>query len=241
MAIIEFKNVYKSFSEKDVLRDFNIAIEEGQFITVLGTSGSGKTTIMKMINGLVSPDKGQVYVHGKDISGEDLIQLRRKIGFAIQGNALFPHLTVYENIAYVPRLLKWNKEKIDQVVKSTLELVNLDIEVINRYPEELSGGQQQRVNIARAYSASPDILLMDEPFGAVDSITRVQLQNDLKEIHKRFKSTIVFITHDISEAMKLGTKVLILDNGQIQQFATPKEIQANPANDFVKLLIASDM
>lgn len=236
--IIEFKNINKSFDHNRIFQNFNLEIEQGEFLTVLGTSGSGKTTLLKMINGLIEPDSGDILYVGKNIKDEDLISLRRKIGYAIQGNILFPHLTVAQNIAYVPNLLKYPPEEIEKIIDNQLKMVNLPNDLKHRFPNELSGGQQQRVGIARAYAANPDVLLMDEPFGAVDSITRYQLQADLKRIHQQNKSTIIFITHDISEALKLGTKVLILDKGLLQQYASPKEIITNPANSFVEKLIA---
>lgn len=237
--MIEYIDISKKYKEKLVLEDFNLKIKDGEFITILGRSGTGKTTVVKMINGLVKPDKGSVLIDGKNIENENLIALRRKIGYSIQGNILFPHMSVFENIAYVLRLENRNEEEIKKVVKEKLEMVQLPLDIQNRYPDELSGGQQQRVGIARALAASPKIVIMDEPFGAVDVITRDQLQHELKELHKKTKITVVFITHDVIEALKLGDRVLILDQGKIQQLGTPKEIVNNPANDFVKKLINS--
>ncbi|KXT78330.1 L-proline glycine betaine ABC transport system permease protein ProV [Streptococcus sp. DD11] len=190
-----------------------------------------------MVNGLVKPDQGQVLVKGQDIEGQDLIQLRRQIGYAIQGNVLFPHMTVAENIAYVLRLQGQKEEQIAAIVEQKLAMLDLEADLKDRYPAELSGGQAQRVGIARSLGANPSILLMDEPFGAVDAITRYQLQRELKKLYQTNQMTVVFITHDITEALKLGSKVLVLDNGQIQQFASPMEIQQQPANDFVRDLL----
>ena len=235
--LIEYKNICKSYSGTPVLQGFNLEINEGDFLCVVGTSGSGKTTMMKMINGLLTPDKGELLISGKNIKDEDIISLRRKIGYAIQGNGLFPHMTAAENIGYVPKLEGADDKTIEGIVDKMLKLVGLFADVKEKYPDELSGGQQQRVGLARAYANSPLILLMDEPFGAVDSITRYQLQKDLKEIHKATNCTIVFITHDIQEAFKLGTHILVMDEGKIQQYGTTDEVWNNPANDFVKKLI----
>ena len=235
--IIEYKNIGKSYNGKWIVRDFNLSINEGDFICIVGTSGSGKTTLLKMINGLIQPDEGEVMISGKNILNEDIISLRRKIGYAIQGNGLFPHMTVSENIGYVPRLEKKEEKTINEIIDKMLSLVGLPLDIKEKYPDELSGGQQQRVGIARAYANFPLILLMDEPFGAVDSITRYQLQKDLKEIHKLTNCTIIFITHDIYEAFKMGTHILVMDEGKTQQFGTTEEVWNNPSNEFVKKLI----
>lgn len=235
--IIEYKNIGKSYNGKWIVRNFNLSINEGDFICIVGTSGSGKTTLLKMINGLIKPDEGEVMISGKNILSEDIISLRRKIGYAIQGNGLFPHMTVSENIGYVPRLEKKEEKTINEIIDKMLSLVGLSLDIKEKYPDELSGGQQQRVGIARAYANFPRILLMDEPFGAVDSITRYQLQKDLKEIHKLTNCTIIFITHDIYEAFKMGTHILVMDKGEIQQFGTTEEVWNNPSNVFVKKLI----
>lgn len=238
-TIIELKDIKKAYDQTTVLNHFNLSIEQGEFITIIGTSGSGKTTILKMMNGLIQPTSGLVKVHGKNIQEQDLIQLRRHMGYVIQGSVLFPHLTVKQNIAYVLQLEKKTKN-IDQVVDQWLETVQLDASFKDKYPHTLSGGQQQRVGIARALANQPDILLMDEPFGAVDEITRRQLQDELLKIYQQKKITILFVTHDIQEALKLGTKVLIMDQGQIQQFDTPENIIKYPANDFVKKLVSKN-
>ncbi len=237
MGEIVYENVSKSYNEKTIIKNFNLNIHKGEFLTIIGASGCGKTTLMKMINGLVLPDKGKILVNGKDISQVDIIELRRGIGYAIQGNVLFPHMNVYENISYVPKLLKLDRSEIDDIVDNMLELVNLPADAKKKYPNELSGGQKQRVGIARALAANHKIILMDEPFGALDAITRNQIQKELKEIHKKIGATIVFITHDISEAIKLGTRVLVLENGEIQQISTPEEIISSPQTDYVKSLI----
>ena len=235
--MITFSHIHKNYNGKEIIADFNLTIESGTFLTIIGTSGSGKTTVLKMINGLVLPDKGEIYIDGKNILEEDLIALRRNIGYVIQGNILFAHLTVAENIAYVLRLKNYSKTDITHIVTEKLQQVNLDPELANRFPHQLSGGQQQRVGIARALAASPSIILMDEPFGALDSITRKQLQRELKVLHQLSGATIVFVTHDIAEALTLGTKVLVLDKGIIQQYDTPEMIKSNPANEFVRALV----
>ena len=191
-----------------------------------------------MINGLIQPTGGEILVEGENIRNKDMIALRRGIGYAIQGSVLFPNMTVEQNISYVPRLLnKKNREKTAQAVEHWMKIIGLDPSMKERYPSELSGGQQQRVGIARALAASPDILLMDEPFGAVDAITREQLQNELKGIHQKTGITILFVTHDIEEALKLGTKVLVMDHGEIEQYGTPRELILSPATAFVKKLV----
>lgn len=235
--VVELKNIYKKYGNKVILENFNLTLNKGEFLCVVGSSGSGKTTIMRMINGLIIPDRGEVLINGKNIKDENILSLRRKIGYAIQGNALFPHMTIYENIGYVPKLENKGKEEINNIVDNMLNLVDLPYDIKNKYPHELSGGQQQRVGIARAYANKPNILLMDEPFGAVDSITRHNLQKDLKKIHGKNNCTIVFITHDISEALKLSTHILVLNEGKIEQYGTSEEIKNNPKTDFVKNLI----
>lgn len=236
---IEFKDIKKVYGDTTVVNRFSLTIAKGEFITMIGSSGCGKTTILKMINGLVIPDEGTVLVGGKDIRHEDLITLRRNIGYAIQGSVLFPHMTVEENISYVPNLLnKKDKQKTKKAVQKWMDIVGLDKEMLNRYPSELSGGQQQRVGIARALAASPDILLMDEPFGAVDEITRVQLQEEIQRIYKQTNITVVFVTHDIAEAVKLGTKMIVMDQGTIHQYDEPANILENPLTPFVSMLVA---
>lgn len=235
--IIEYKNIGKAYDGKWVLRNFNLSIHKGDFICIVGTSGSGKTTLLKMINGLLKPDEGELFISGRNILHEDIISLRRKIGYAIQGNGLFPHMTVAENIGYVPRLEKTDEKKIKETIDQMLKLVGLPLDIKEKYPDELSGGQQQRVGIARAYANAPEILLMDEPFGAVDSITRYQLQHDLKEIHQQTQCTIIFITHDMHEAFKMATHILVMDKGEVQQYGTGEEVWNHPSNAFVQKLI----
>lgn len=235
---IEFKHVKKVYGEKVIIDDFNLKITPGEFLTVVGSSGCGKTTILKMINGLIIPDEGQVLVHDQCTQAVDLIELRRGIGYAIQGSVLFPHMTVAQNIAYVPNLLNKNdKKRTYEALSKWMKIVGLDEELIHRYPSELSGGQQQRVGIARALAASPDILLMDEPFGAVDEITRSTLQDEILRIHYQENITIIFVTHDINEALKLGSRVMVMDQGKVVQLASPREILEHPKTEFVRRLV----
>ncbi|ERK31206.1 ATP-binding cassette domain-containing protein [Clostridium intestinale] len=241
-VIISFKDVSKSYDKNLILHNFNLQIEKGDFLTIIGTSGSGKTTALKLINGLLKADTGDVCIEDKNITSVDIISLRRNIGYVIQGVGLFPHMTVRKNIAYVSNLSrKKDKSKIDTTVNNLIKIVGMDKELLDRYPNELSGGQKQRIGIARALAASPKILLMDEPFGAVDEITRKSLQEEILRIHKELGVTIIFITHDIKEALKLGSKVLIMDKGEIIQLGTPDEIKSNPKNSFVKELISSEL
>lgn len=237
-TMIRFENIRKQYGEKEVVHNFNLSVERGEFVTIIGSSGSGKTTVLKMVNGLIQPTAGDIFVEGENIRDKNLIKLRRNIGYAIQGSVLFPHMTVEQNISYVPGLLnKKNRKKTKAAVGKWMDIVGLEEEMMERYPQELSGGQQQRVGIARALAASPDILLMDEPFGAVDEITRGQLQNEMKRIYEQTQITVLFVTHDIKEALKLGTKVLVMDQGTIQQYASPEEVADNPATEFVKRLV----
>lgn len=235
---IEFKNIKKAYDGNVVINSLNLTIDEGEFITIIGSSGCGKTTMLKMVNGLITPNEGDIFVNGENIKDKNLTELRRNIGYAIQGSVLFPHMTVEKNIAYVPNLLnKKDKAKTKSAVSKWMKIVGLSEDIKNRYPNELSGGQQQRVGIARALAASPSILLMDEPFGAVDEITRAQLQDEIKRIHKETKITVLFVTHDISEALKLGTKMIVMNGGCIEQYDTPSEILKHPATEFVKKLV----
>ncbi len=238
-SMIEFRNVKKAYGDKTVLKDLSFCVEKGAFVTIIGSSGSGKTTALKMVNGLLRPDFGDIFISGENIRGKNQTQLRRNIGYAIQGSVLFPHMTVEQNISYVPNLLnKRNKQKTRDAVDKWMRIVGLEEDMKQRYPAELSGGQQQRVGIARALAASPDILLMDEPFGAVDELTRAQLQTELQRIYRQTGVTVLFVTHDIAEALKLGTKVLVMDRGEIQQYGRPAELLNRPATEFVRQLTA---
>lgn len=228
--MIRFEGVGKRFGDKPVLQGIDLHIEAGSFTTVIGGSGSGKTTLLRMINGLLTPDAGRVRVRGQDVAEADLVQLRRGIGYVIQEAGLFPHLRVADNIAYVPRLLGWPAEQIEQRMRELLALVRLDAGLLPNYPHQLSGGQRQRVGIARALAARPDLILMDEPFGAVDEITRQALQAEIQNIWQQSGATIVFITHDIDEALHLGSHLVVLHQGRIAAHDTPQNLIANPPN-----------
>jgi osmoprotectant transport system ATP-binding protein len=236
---IEYRDVSKSYGEKSVLEHLDLKVPKGEFVTMIGSSGSGKTTALKMVNRLIEPTSGTVLVDGHNVRDTDPIQLRRNIGYAIQGSVLFPNMTVEDNISYVPNLLnKHDHERTRKAVRTWMDIVGLSKDLLERYPSELSGGQQQRVGIARALAASPDILLMDEPFGAVDEITRGQLQVEISRIHRETGITVMFVTHDIGEALRLGTHVLVLDEGKVQQYGAPEEILARPATAFVEQLVS---
>ena len=238
MEMIRLEHVTKSFGRYKALDDVSIVVEEGEFLTVIGRSGCGKTTMLRVINGLQKPDSGKVYAAGEDVGEADLIRLRRKIGYVIQKKGLFPHMTVEKNIIYVP-VISGQKDKRQnrKLAEELIGLVGLEREMLDRYPEELSGGQQQRVGIARALASRPKLLLMDEPFGGLDEITKRAMQNDLLALQKKLGMTVVFITHDIREAMKLGDRVLVMEQGKIAQCDTPENVKKNPADEFVKELI----
>jgi osmoprotectant transport system ATP-binding protein len=239
---IEFRNVSKQYANASqyAVSEVSISIDEGSFVTILGTSGSGKTTFLKMVNRIYEPTFGEILFFGQPIKNLQLEEYRRKIGYVIQQVGLFPHMTVEENIETIPKILKWDKEKIAKRVDELLELVCLSPqEFKKRYPRQLSGGQQQRVGLARAMAADPDIMLMDEPFGAIDAITRQNMQDELINIQRKLNKTILFVTHDVNEAFKLGDKAVIMHEGEIQQFATPYEIISKPANDYVTRLIST--
>lgn len=238
-AAVAFEHVSKRFGDAIAVDDVNLAIAEGMFVTIIGSSGCGKTTLLKMVNALVMPDEGEVLVHGRATSNADPIGLRRNIGYAIQGSVLFPHLTVEQNIAYVPTLLNsGDEDRTEAAVKKWMDIIGLPRDIMDRYPAELSGGQAQRVGIARALAASPDILLADEPFSAVDAITRASLQDEIKRIHEQTGITVLFVTHDIDEALDLGDRVLVMEAGRAVQFAPPEEILRAPATGFVNRLVS---
>ncbi|MCL2881503.1 MAG: ATP-binding cassette domain-containing protein [Coriobacteriia bacterium] len=233
---LEFQDVSKRFegATEPAVDHVSLSVETGELITIVGTSGGGKTTLLKMINRLYEPDSGQILLAGRDVMQQDPVQLRHGIGYVIQQVGLFPHMTVAQNVAVTPKLLKWDRARTSARVIELLELVGLDpAEFSARYPSQLSGGQQQRVGLARALACDPAVMLLDEPFGAIDAITRTGLQNELLRIHAAQGATYLFVTHDIREAFKLGTRVLIMSSGRVQQFATPQEIVTAPANQFV--------
>jgi osmoprotectant transport system ATP-binding protein len=242
MAAIRFDRVSKQFSGSDyeAVQEISMEIEEGALVVLLGPSGCGKTTLLKIVNRLIEPTSGAVYLDGIDIREIEPTQLRRRIGYVIQQVGLFPHLTVSQNISIVPGLLGWDKDRTARRVDELLELVELPPkEFRNRYPAQLSGGQQQRVGVARALAADPDLLLMDEPFGALDAITRSGLQNELARLHKLFKKTILFVTHDVNEALLLADRLAIIRSGVLLQYDTPLSILSHPANSFVFELIGA--
>jgi osmoprotectant transport system ATP-binding protein len=232
--MIEFKGINKIFKNNIVLYDINLKLEEGNIIVFVGPSGCGKTTTVKMINRLIKPTSGQILINGEDISNKNVIELRRNIGYVIQQTGLFPHMTIKENIEIVAKMQKMSSQEIEEKTRELMEMVGLDYEKFaNRYPAELSGGQQQRVGIARALITNPDIILMDEPFSALDPITRSQLQDELLNIQTQFKKTIIFVTHDMDEAIKIADKICIMGKGRIIQYDDPETILKNPANEFV--------
>ncbi len=234
--MIKFENVTKTYADGTVaLKEINLHIRKGELLTLIGPSGCGKTTLMKMINRLVEPSSGKVFINGEDISGIDPVELRRNIGYVIQQIGLFPHMKIKDNVALVPRLKNMDPEKVEKRVDELLELVGLDPHVYrDRYPAELSGGQQQRVGVIRALAAEPSIILMDEPFSALDPITREQLQEELVRLQAEIKKTIVFVTHDMDEALQIADRIVLMKEGQIVQVDTPERMLQQPANDFVR-------
>jgi osmoprotectant transport system ATP-binding protein len=233
--MIWFDRVSKAYpGGVEAVRDVSMEVADGETVVLLGTSGSGKTTTLKMVNRLIEPTSGRILIDEADIMEQDPIELRRGIGYAIQHIGLFPHMTIAENISVVPNLLKWSQERIAERVDQLLTMVGLDPEEFrDRYPGQLSGGQQQRVGVARALASDPPIVLMDEPFGALDPITREQLQDEFIELESEIKKTILFVTHDVFEAVKMGDRIALLDAGYLQQLATPAELVEIPANEFV--------
>ncbi len=239
--MLKFEHVSKVYKGKKwAVNDLNFEIEKGEFIVLIGPSGCGKTTTMKMINRLIEPTSGKIYIDGENILDMDPVKLRRKIGYVIQQIGLFPHMTIEQNITLVPRLLKWSVEKRRKRAEELLELVDMTPDYLDRYPHELSGGQQQRIGVLRALAADQPLILMDEPFGALDPITRDSLQTEFKKLQKRLGKTIVFVTHDMDEALKLADRSVIMRAGRIVQFDTPDEILRNPANDFVEEFIGKE-
>jgi osmoprotectant transport system ATP-binding protein len=238
--LINLSHVVKTYDNKNfVVNDISVEVMPGELVVFLGSSGSGKTTTLKMINRLVEPTSGRITIYGKDIHSVDPTQLRRSIGYVFQGIGLFPHMTIEENVTMMLRLKGVSEEKRIMQARNILESVNLEPEIYaSRYPDELSGGQQQRVAVARALITDPHLLLMDEPFGALDAINRHNLQSELLALKKRLKKTIVFVTHDIFEAMRLGDRIVVMNKGQIEQIGTKREMIQSPATPFVKELFA---
>jgi len=239
--LLKFDHVSKIYKGgKRAVTDLCLEFDKGEFIVFIGPSGCGKTTTMKMINRLIEPSEGKIYIDGKDIMQQDPVRLRREIGYVIQQIGLFPHMTIQENISLVPKLLKWPEEKRKNRAKELLSLVDMTPDYLNRYPHELSGGQQQRIGVLRALAADQPLILMDEPFGALDPITRDSLQDEFKKLQKKLGKTIVFVTHDMDEALKLADKIVILRDGQLVQCGTPDEILLNPADEFVEEFIGKE-
>ncbi|OFN93627.1 ABC transporter ATP-binding protein [Streptococcus sp. HMSC074F05] len=232
--MIEYKHVALRYTDKDILKDVNLRIENGEFMVLVGPSGSGKTTMIKMINRLLEPTDGNIYMDGKRIKDYDERELRLSTGYVLQAIALFPNLTVAENIALIPEMKGWGKERVASKTVGLLEKVGLPAsDYADRKPHELSGGEQQRIGIVRAIIAEPKILLMDEPFSALDAISRKQLQTLTKDLHNEFGMTTIFVTHDTDEALKLGDRIAVLQEGEIVQVADSETILAKPVNDFV--------
>ena len=235
-------NLTKQFTqgERPAVNGCSFVVEEGQFIVFLGPSGCGKTTLLKMINRLYEPSSGRILINDQNVLDVPVTTLRRQIGYVIQQTGLFPHMRIEANIAVVPRLLGWARDRIDQRIDELLDLVGLPRAYRRRYPRQLSGGEQQRVGIARALAADPQILLMDEPFGALDAITRTRLQDELLMIQRRLHKTILFVTHDVDEALRLADKLIVMRAGHIVQFAPPLDVLTQPADEFVARLVAAD-
>jgi osmoprotectant transport system ATP-binding protein len=242
MSIIVVENLTKQFSsaERPAVDHVSLSVEEGAFVVLLGPSGCGKTTLLKMINRLYEPTDGRLLVGGDDARSMQVTQLRRRIGYAIQQTGLFPHMRIEQNIAVVPQLLGWAKQRIDKRIDELLELVGLPRDYRTRYPRQLSGGEQQRVGLARALAADPAIMLMDEPFGAIDAITRTRLQDELAAIQQKLHKTILFVTHDVEEALRLADKIVIMREGQIVQYDTPLDIITTPRDAFVQQLVGTE-
>jgi osmoprotectant transport system ATP-binding protein len=242
--VIRLENVTKIYPGmvEPAVNDITLEIPEGETCVLIGPSGCGKTTTMKMVNRLIEPSSGKIFVAGENVLHQDPVELRRNVGYVIQQIGLFPHMTIRDNVATVPNLLGWDTNRTDQRVDELLDLMGLDPATYrDRFPRELSGGQRQRVGVARALAADPPVMLMDEPFGAIDPITREHLQNEFLRLQRRIKKTIMFVTHDIDEAIKMGTRICILQvGGRVEQYGPPDEILSHPANDFVADFVGAD-
>ncbi|MFD1032086.1 ABC transporter ATP-binding protein [Metaplanococcus flavidus] len=240
--MIRFERVTKQFPDgTEALKDISVVFPTHKLTVVIGPSGCGKTTLMRMVNKLETPTKGDIFIDEKPITGLEEVQLRRSIGYVIQRIGLFPHMTIAKNVSLVPRLLEWPEEQTAKRVDELLKLVGLAPDTYKeRYPLELSGGQQQRVGVVRALAGNPNIILMDEPFSALDPISREQLQDDLRKLQQEIQKTIVFVTHDMDEALKIADSIIVMREGKIEQVGTPQELISNPANDFVESFIGLD-
>jgi osmoprotectant transport system ATP-binding protein len=232
--MIEVSNLTKEFSGKKAVDNISFSVQKGETFILLGTSGCGKTTTLKMINRLIEPTSGSMWIEEKNVLEQEPTELRKRIGYVIQNIGLFPHYTVEQNIAVVPHLLKWNKQRIKKRTHELMKLVGLSPnDFLDRYPEELSGGQQQRIGLARAFAADPPIILLDEPFGALDPITRREIQQEFKRLEMMLDKTMILVTHDVFEACELGDRICLMDKGRIQQVGTPKDLIFSPESDFV--------
>ncbi|PTQ84997.1 osmoprotectant transport system ATP-binding protein [Trichococcus patagoniensis] len=239
--MIEFKNLTKKFPGGKIAVDsLNLTFNDGEFIVFIGTSGSGKTTSMRMINRMIEPSSGEILIDGKNIKDMNAVELRRQIGYVIQQIGLMPHMTIFENIVMVPKLLKWPVEKQRKIAEELIQKVDLPLDFLERYPSELSGGQQQRIGVIRALAADQDIILMDEPFGALDPITRDSLQELVKQLQQELGKTVIFVTHDMDEALKLADRIVIMQEGKVVQFDTPDNILMDPANEFVENFLGEE-
>ncbi|WP_217424795.1 betaine/proline/choline family ABC transporter ATP-binding protein [Virgibacillus ihumii] len=239
--MLTFQDVSKVYNgTKKAVENMTLEVEKGEFIVFIGPSGCGKTTTMKMINRLIEPTDGTISIEGENILDKDPVELRREIGYVIQQIGLFPHMTIQENISLVPKLLKWPEDKRRKRAEELLELVNMDAQFLDRFPHELSGGQQQRIGVLRALAADPPLILMDEPFGALDPITRDSLQEEFKKLQQSLGKTIVFVTHDMDEALELADRIVIMRDGELVQVGSPDEIMRNPVNEFVEQFIGKD-
>lgn len=237
--MVRFENVSMAYGENEVLKNLNLHIEEGQLVVLIGPSGCGKTTTLQLINRLLKAAEGKVYVNGQDISMANPVELRRNIGYVIQEIGLFPHMTIRQNIEIVPKLLGWDEKRRRARSQELIKLVNMEERYLDSYPDELSGGQQQRIGLLRALAAEPPIILMDEPFGALDPITRDALQDEIMTLQKTLKKTIVFVTHDMDEALKIADMIVLMKDGEVVQAASPAEMIRNPANDYVEKFIGA--
>lgn len=239
--MIKIENITKKYKNYTVLKSISFEVEKGEFVSIIGPSGCGKTTLLKMISRLIKPTSGKIYINGENIYDKDPITLRRNMGYVIQQNGLFPHMTIKDNIEIIPKL---EKKNADDIYKRTIKLMNMvDLnpdEYLNRYPYELSGGEQQRIGVARAFANDTDIVLMDEPFSALDPITRADLQNELLNLQSKLNKTIVFVTHDMDEALKLSNKICLMKDGEIIQFDEPEKILKEPENEYVESFVGKN-